>query len=152
MIALPLHWNEIADATGRHYGPGEPRVSVDVWSGTIEPRAAERHVEKLAAEPEWGVQGLILTDLTGIAEESRPSADTLRHVAAIFVERMGDRVRDAKWAVVADVTFEDATRFSHYVEATAPRMIVFNQLTTACTWLGINESDVRTIIEEIRTD
>src|SRR5690349_20759548 len=121
------------------------RISVDVWSGTIEPRAAAEHVEAIAREPEWGVQGAILTDLTGIDPESRPSPENLQLVAAMFVDRMGDRVRDAKWAVVADVTFEDATRFSSYVEATAPRLIVFNEISTACAWLGVDESDARAI-------
>lgn len=125
-------------------------ISVDVWSGTIEPRDAAEHVEAIAREPEWGVQGAILTDLTEIDPESRPSPETLQLVAAMFVERMGDRVRDAKWAVVADVTFEDATRFSSYVEATAPRLIVFNEITTACAWLGVDESEVRAIVAELR--
>ena len=125
------------------------RISVDVWSGTIEPGDAARHVEAIAREPEWGVQGAILTDLTGIDPESRPSPENLQLVAALFVDRMGDRVRDAKWAVVADVTFEDATRFSSYVEATAPRLIVFNEISTACAWLGVDESDARAIIAEL---
>ena len=128
------------------------RISVDVWSGTIEPREAAEHVEAIAREPEWGVQGAILTDLTGIDTESRPSPEALQVTAAMFVERMGDRVRDAKWAVVADVTFEDATRFSSYVEATAPRLIVFNEITTACAWLGVDESEVRAIIAELRNN
>ena len=40
--------------------------------------------------------------------------------------------------------------FSDYVEKTAPRLIVFNQLTTACAWLGIDEAIVRPILEELR--
>lgn len=126
-----------------------PRISVDVWSGTIEPEDAARHVEAIAGEAEWGVQGAILTDLTGIDVASRPSPEALKAVATMFVERMGNRIRDAKWAVVADVTFEDATEFSTYVESTAPRLIVFNEIETACAWLGVDEADVRAIIEEL---
>jgi len=128
------------------------RISVDVWHGTVDVLEAARHVERLAAEPEWGVQGSILTDLTSIAEESRPSPEDLKQIATMFIEHMGDRVRDAKWAVLANLTFEDATIFSQYVEPNAPRLIVFNDLATACAWLGIDEADVRPIIDELLAD
>jgi hypothetical protein len=126
------------------------RISVDVWTGTIDPQETARHIDAIAGEPEWGVPGAILTDLTGIAADSRPSPATLEHIATMFVERMGNRIRDAKWAVVADVTYEDAIRFSDYVEASAPRLIVFNELATACAWLGVDEYDVRPILDELR--
>src|SRR5215208_3706087 len=104
------------------------RMTVDVWNGEIDDEIAAEHLKKLAADPDWGVQGLILTDLTGVNDDSRPSPESILQIGTTFVENMGERVRDAKWAVVADVTFEDATRFGEYVAEKAPRLIVFNDL------------------------
>ena len=45
--------------------------------------------------------------------------------------------------VVANETFVLAQRFSTYLEEEVPRLIVFNDLDTACTWLGIDTAAAR---------
>ena len=58
-------------------------------------------------------------------------------------------VRDSKWAMVAGETFVLAQRFGSYLEEEVPRLIVFNDLATACTWLGVDGAEVGTTARRV---
>jgi hypothetical protein len=128
------------------------RLSISVWDGEVTPDDCGRHMAALAADPSWGARGLVLTDLTGISAARRPSAKAVLHAAAEFSEKLADHVRNAQWAIVAGETFVLAQRFGSYLEEEVRRLIVFNDLGTACTWLGIDPADVRVLIGELRAD
>jgi hypothetical protein len=127
-------------------------VSVEVWTGLITDEDAEKHIALVAGDPEWARQGRILTDLTGLVEESRPSDEGIAHTAALFRNRIGQRLRAAKWAMVADVTFEEATKFAEAISDEAPRLIVFNDPAAASDWLGVDVVQVGAILEDLRRE
>ena len=125
-------------------------LCVSVWDGEVTDDERRRHIAALAADPEWGAQGLLLTDLTGIAASARPTAKQVLEAAADFAEKLAGQVRDAKWAMVAGETFVLAQRFGSYLEEEVRRLIVFNDLDTACTWLGVDTATARVIIDDLR--
>lgn len=125
-------------------------VSVAVWSGLVSDGETEAHLAQLAADPEWAKQGRILTDLTGLAEESRPSDDRIAYTAEVFRSQIGLRARASKWAMVADVTFEEATKFGEELAAEAPRLIVFTDQKAACEWLGVDFAEVQSLLNDLR--
>jgi hypothetical protein len=127
-------------------------LSVSVWSGEIGLDERRRHMAALAADPGWGVGGLVLTDLRGVDEPSRPDADRLLDAASTFLAQLGDRARHARWAIVASTTFREAQRFGAYIEEEVPRVIVFNDLSTASTWLGVDPDDVRATVDGLRAE
>jgi hypothetical protein len=126
-----------------------PTASVAVWAGVVTEEETEHHLRKLAADPEWASQGRILTDLTFLAEESRPSDERIDHTAQIFRLNLSQRTSKVKWAMVADRTFEEATKFSESLVAEAPRLIVFTERAAACEWLGVDYNEIRPILEDL---
>ena len=128
------------------------RLSVSVWSGEITTDERQRHLAALAANPHWGEGGLLLTDLTGVAHGSRPDAERLLDAASTFLARLGERARRAKWAMVASSLLDEAQRFRAYIEEEAPRLIVFNDVSTAATWLGVDTEHVRGMVDGLRAE
>lgn len=128
------------------------RLCVSVWEGEVTDEQRRQHISTLQADPEWGAGGLLLTDLTGVPAEGRPTARQVLETAAEFSEKLAPAVRDAKWAMVAGETFVLAQRFGSYLEDEVPRLIVFNDLATACTWLGVNGAEVATMLDELRRE
>jgi hypothetical protein len=127
-------------------------LCVSVWDGVVTDEQRRQHMTALEADPKWGAGGLLLTDLTGVSAATRPSAKQILETAAEFSERLAPTVRDAKWAMVAGETFVLAQRFGSYLEEEVPRLIVFNDLATACTWLGVDGAEVGTLLDELRAE
>jgi hypothetical protein len=90
-------------------GPGG--VSVSVWVDKVTRKRALQHVVDLAAEPDWGASGRILTDLSYVSSRSIPTPDQVLKMAYLFEEQIGGRTRSARWAVMANQAFDEATRF-----------------------------------------
>jgi hypothetical protein len=127
-------------------------LCVSVWDGDVTTEDRRQHMAALASDPRWGARGLLLTDLTGISATRRPSAKDVLEAAAEFSEKLADNVRNAQWAIVAGETFVLAQRFGSYLEEEVRRLIVFNDLDTACRWLGVDAAHARVLIDELRVE
>jgi hypothetical protein len=127
-------------------------LSVSVWDGEVTGDQRREHMQALASDDAWGAGGLYLTDLTGVASSSVPGVDEVLDAAAAFLETLASQVGRAKWAIVAGDTFERAQRFGSYIEEEVPRLIVFNALDTACTWLGVDVLAARAVVDALREE
>ena len=125
-------------------------VGVEVWDGDITVDQARQHVQTLAADPHWSASRRLVTDLTGISAESRPTAEAIAQLADVFLQQLAYRVGDVKWSVIADHTFDEALGFGGRIRHEVRRMIVFNNLASACVWLGLDHNEVRPAIDELR--
>jgi hypothetical protein len=125
-------------------------LSVEVWGGDVSADQARRHIEQLAADPQWSQSRRIVTDLTSMAADSRPTPDQIAELAAVFLRELAYLVGDVKWAVIADRTFDDALGFGAHIKHEVRRMIVFNSLATASVWLGIDPGDVQPVLDDLR--
>ena len=121
-------------------------------TGEVTAEQRRRHMALLSSDRAWGAGGLLLSDLTGVSAATAPSPERVLEAASIFLQRLASRTRNAKWAIVADATFNHAHRFGAYLEEEVRRVIVFNHLTTACTWLGVDAAEVRGILDALRTE
>ncbi len=63
-----------------------------------------------------------------------------------------DRLRGMKSAAVAGDNFGLARDFESRNEPAGLRIIVFNDLLNACTWLGIDKGSAQTAVTELRSD
>jgi hypothetical protein len=126
------------------------RLSVEVWQGQVVLDVARLHVEQLAKDPEWAASRRIVTDLTGLAPESRPTADQVTRLGDAFLQQLAYLVSDAKWAVIAESAFAEALVFGEQIRHEVRRMIVFTNLVTACVWLGVEPEDVQPVIDDLR--
>jgi hypothetical protein len=127
------------------------RLSISVWQGEITADEGKLHLAALAADPEWAAGRSIVIDLTRVAATPTP-ADDVAQSAEAFLQILAGQARQAKWAIVADQTFERARAFGERVERAVPHLIVFNNLETACAWLGVDPTEVRTIADDLRRE
>jgi hypothetical protein len=125
-------------------------LSVEVWDGDVSVEQARRHVERLAGDPQWSQSRRIVTDLTSMNPDSRPTADQIAGLADAFLQELAYLVGDVKWSVIADRTFDDALGFGAHVKHEVRRMIVFNSLATASVWLSLDPGDVQPVIDDLR--
>jgi len=138
---------------GIAYRVDEPAgVSTSVWAGLVTYDQAMQHVAALAATPEWGAGGLILTDLTAVASTSFPDREQVSELASRFVDQLDDRSRSTKWAVIANEIFSRASQFGEELGDAARRLIVFFDLASACIWLGVDLDAMRAVIERLREE
>jgi len=127
-------------------------VSVSVWDGVVSSGDRHHHMSLLASDPNWGSGGLLLTDLSTVSVASRPDPHLLLDAASDFLDELAPRARDAKWGVVAGGLFDDARRFGAYIEEDMRRVIVFNEIVTACMWLGADWNAVAGVVADLREE
>ena len=127
-------------------------VSVSVWAGEVTSNQALAHVAALAAAPGWGAGGRILTDLTAVASTSLPDREQVSELARRFVDQLDARTRPAKWAVIANASFNRAAQFGEEIGEEGRRLIVFFDLASACIWLGVDLDTIRPVIEHLREE
>ncbi len=138
---------------GIAYRVDEPAgVSTSVWAGMVTYDQAMQHVAALAATPEWGAGGRILTDLTAVAPTSFPDPEQVSELASRFVDQLDGRSRSTKWAVIANEIFSRASQFGEEIGDAARRLIVFFDLASACIWLGVDLDAMRVVIEKLREE
>ena len=121
---------------------------VTVWDGSI---VAEDWIESSraqATDPNWSPSRKRLTDVS--------SADTSGLVAA-DVQAVTGLYRDAhtamsglRLAIVASAAWELARETERLFDPLGVNTIVFTQVPTACTWLGVDSALVLPVIVELR--
>jgi hypothetical protein len=127
-------------------------VTIVVWSG--ETTAAEflAHVQRLVDDPRWPpTRRLQLGDMRRATSFARMDDKTLQNAANILGRHL-DKIAGSKVAFVADKAFEKSSTFRRFMSIYPLSLIVFNDLDTACTWLGIDLQETERTIAEIRRE
>lgn len=118
-----------------------------VWDAEIDAETWLNELRKLSAEPDWPAISRIITDLQGAS--ANISSDDMEQAAALFGAQL-EAVMKKTVAVLARDAFNKARTFSTLVQRFGISMIVFNNLDTACTFLGVNPTDAAQKLEQLR--
>ena len=119
-----------------------------VWDGSITAADWREHLRTTFADPDWPGVLRNLTDLRS-ADLSAITEDNRVEMVAMY-EPHAEHVRGKKSAVVAGDNFEQSRKFESHDEPPGLRVIVFNDLFNACTWLGIDISEANEAFDELR--
>ena len=125
-----------------------PPTTIAVWDSVVTPPEFQAHLERLRADPEAAGSALFLTDLTTFAP---PAPGAIESAAGGFAQQLASRSHTVRWAIVADAVFWDAVDFEKLVAGEVKDIVVFNDLETACRWLGIDLADARAIVDDLRS-
>jgi hypothetical protein len=125
-------------------------LTVSVADGDMTLEQRREQITTLAADPDWPKTQRLITDLTTLSAESRPSAERVAESSDDFLRQLAPHTENLRWAIVAHHTFHEAQMFERNLESQGPRIIVFNNVDTACTWLGVDTTDVRDAIDDLR--
>jgi hypothetical protein len=60
------------------------------------------------------------------------------------------KIANMKAAIVAGDAFQKAVTFERLITRYGASVIVFNSLATACTWLNLNEGEVKGALQDLR--
>jgi hypothetical protein len=64
---------------------------------------------------------------------------------------LGEHVAGQKWAIVAPAVFDEARVFRNRLGRNAQRVMVFFDLVSACTWLGVRTDAVIPLLAQLRS-
>jgi hypothetical protein len=121
-----------------------------VWDGEITAEAWQEHLRKTFDDPDWPSVGRNLTDLR--SADLSAITDRNRVEAVAMYGPHAQHVQGKKSAVVAGDNFDRARDFESRNEPAGLRLIVFNDLFNACTWLGIDTAAATDTLEELRSE
>jgi hypothetical protein len=127
-------------------------LTVTVFDGTITGDEWRAAADEIFADPTWPPGPLNLTDLRTADASALTAADRVS-VLAINASH-ADQLAGMKSAAVGGTNFEIAARFQREDELSGLRLVVFDDLPPACTWLGVDadvvSATIRTLREQLR--
>ncbi|MGO9876603.1 MAG: hypothetical protein ACLPVY_22745 [Acidimicrobiia bacterium] len=123
-------------------------LTLVVWDGIVTGYDAEEQVRRLRADPDWPPGPLHLLDTTSVSAVPTVANTKLVEMLAEIAE-----TRRIRFAVVASDAFDEATRFQQAASAVGvSHVIVFNELSTACAWLGVDVAATQSALSALRNE
>jgi hypothetical protein len=122
-------------------------LTLVVWDGNITGDQAEDGVRRLRADKDWPPGPLHLLDTTSVT-----SAPIVANTKLIEMLNEIAESKAIRFAVVASGALAEATNFQK--EATAigvTQVVVFSDLSAACSWLDIDFDATRTTLDDLRS-
>ena len=129
----------------------EKQIIFVVWDGVITADEWFEHIHRLITDPLWPSISAMLVDLQSITDLSSIEEAEIEHAVALF-NSVPDSLSNKKVAVVAGNAFWKSRRFGELVSPFGPSVIVFNDMSTACMYLGIKLTEALKAIQELRDD
>ena len=121
-----------------------------VWDGVVAADEWLAHVRRLLADATWPPDGRRhLSDLRTATVDASIGEAVLKQAADLFGTH--PQVANLRAAIVAGDAFEKAGIFERLITKYQPFVFVFNTLTPACEWLGIDVADAQRTLESLRT-
>jgi hypothetical protein len=120
-----------------------------VVDGELSPRFRD-HVERdLFADPLFPPGPRVLLDVSTVADTDQFTPDVVSAIARNWRELPleGERM---SFAIVARGLWNQAAEFADQLDTSGIRVITFNLVDAAATWLGLEPGEVSVIIGEMR--
>ncbi|HTP00078.1 MAG TPA: hypothetical protein VMJ64_01790 [Anaerolineales bacterium] len=126
-------------------------TTVVLWGGMIGETAFLTHAHALCSDPLWPTpERLHLSDLRYVSLDSSMDNEVLEKGAAIYGSQR-QKIIGMKVAILSETEFERAVKFERILMRYAASAIVFHSADVACTWLGLNDEKVRTVLKRLRS-
>ena len=122
-----------------------------VWDVEVTPDEWRSHFEAMSNDPAFPPGPRMLADLSTAGGAPGMSTDIVTEMATAWSERVA-RTGPMKLAIVPNGAWEKARQLERAIGDSGLTAIVFNDLVTACTWLGLQPALVGPIIEGLRAE
>lgn len=124
-------------------------VSFALWDGVVTAEVFLAHANQLVSDADWPARrGLHLTDLQTTTLDASIDESILERSADLYGRH--PKISTLKVAIVANEAFKKAVIFERFFLRYQPSVIVFNNLETACTWLGISPDTAAHTLRSLR--
>ena len=120
-----------------------------VWDGQVTWEDWKAHAQALTTDPNWHVISRFMADVQTVSDTSTIGEGELEQAVAILHSNPDTLIRKRS-AVVASEEFWRASKFREILSQTGIESVVFNNLDTACLFLGINLAETHQTMQELR--
>jgi hypothetical protein len=127
---------------------GALALTLTVFDGKITGDEWRSAVHEIFADPSWPPGRLNLTDLRTADASALTGADRAEILS--INARHAHKLVGMKSAAIGGSTFDAARKFAREDRASGLRLIAFDDLAPACTWLGVDVAKVRSMIDDLR--
>ncbi len=127
----------------------EKDVGYICWSGTVTAADFIAQARRNISDPDWPPQHGLLADLRHASVNASFDAAFAAQVVKLYLP-LQVKVRGLRAAIVANSLFEKAKIFERIVSGYSPSVIVFNDLDTACVWLGVDVKTAKANLQLLR--
>ena len=108
-----------------------------VWEGVVTAEEWFGYAQKLVSHPDWADTSRVLGDLLSVKDTSSIQNREIEHATQIFSANPR-ALRNKKLAVIAGDEFGKARHFEDLLMHFGVSSVVFNNLDTACLFLGVD--------------
>ena len=124
-------------------------LTLVVWDGEVSGDEAEDNVRRLKSDPDWPPGPLHLLDTTTVT-----SAPLVANTKLVEMLNEIAESRLIRFAVIASGdSANEAVKFQAEVTALGvSQVIVFNDVSAACSWLGIDLPATRATLADLRRE
>src|SRR5580765_3700635 len=106
-----------------------------VWDGDVTAEQWAEHIARLVADPEFPPGPHVLADISTSGGAPNIEPDDIEAMAARWGEA-APGLGKMQWAIVPNEAWDKARIFEKALAVVGIRLMVFNELWSACTWLG----------------
>lgn len=124
------------------------KLVVEVWTGTITKPDLMAHHDRYLNDPSILPGRRSFVDITRASGPSIGEQEIQQFVDAY--RSHAHKMINTNIAIVASGPgFDQALIYERLSTPHLLTVVVFNETDTACTWLGINETEVRSLVQEV---
>ena len=124
-------------------------ITYVVWNGHTTIDDWRSTAQKQSQDPEWPAGDIYITDLRNVVLDISEFRSALESISDIYL-KSNKLPHGLKHALLARSAFLLADAFQERMSANLIECIVFNDLETACTWLGVNVQEVDVALNRLR--
>ena len=127
------------------------KLAVVVWDGLVTAEAWREHLQRMLIDPDYAPMQSQITDLRYSSISPTISDDQIR----AMVDRIDSQRKNislSKFAIVAGSEWNKPQQVAVGLQSISITPIVFNDLNTACLWLGVDLLEVDKDIQQIRLE
>jgi len=129
----------------------EKKIIFVAWKGVISADEWFEHIQRLITETHWNSITAMLVNLHSITDVSSIGEAEIQHAVGLF-NSMPHALSNKRIAAVAGDAFWKSRRFGQLIAPYGPSVLVFNDMSTACIYLGIKLTNATKAIQELRAD
>jgi hypothetical protein len=125
------------------------RCTFVVWDADVTPEQWGDHLDRIIGDPLCPPGPLLLADLSTARGAPSITTDVIDEMARRWRAYLTDQ-GDMRWAIVPDGAWVKARRFEADVKGSNIHVTVFNEVWSACNWLGLDRDAALPILKDLR--
>ena len=125
------------------------KLALVVWDGAVTWDDWWQHYPQMLSDPDFAPMQTQISDLRYASVSAAISNDNIRTMVDLLASQR-EHLSLRKIAIVAGAEWDKLKRAAGGIESVSVAAIVFNDLTAACHWLGVDAVAAAADIEELR--